>query len=250
MLTGKDESTTILFHALRKDFEILAVIQECPKPRSKFIMRRIQKLGIVTVIGQILFKFCIVLPLQNNARPRRKKIIRQFNLDVSPIKGVPLVEVHSVNAPETIEALRRLNPSIVLVNGTRIIASQVLECIPARFINTHAGITPLYRGAHGAYWALVDGKPDACGVTIHYVDSGIDTGDILAQGIITPTAEDCFVTYPLLQLATVIPLLKEALCNVADDITTSMPTPQGPSKLFSHPTIWQYLHNLVKRGVR
>ena len=40
----------------------------------------------------------------------------------------------------------------------------------------HAGITPQYRGVHGGYWAVVNNDPEHCGVTIHFVDKGIDTG--------------------------------------------------------------------------
>ena len=54
--------------------------------------------------------------------------------------------------------------------------SPLLEAVPAVFLNTLAGITPSYRGVHGAYWALVQRQPDACGVTVHLVDAGIDTG--------------------------------------------------------------------------
>jgi methionyl-tRNA formyltransferase len=45
----------------------------------------------------------------------------------------------------------------------------------------HAGITPRYRGTHGGYWVLLNNDPGHCGVTIHLVDPGIDTGSIVAR---------------------------------------------------------------------
>jgi len=73
------------------------------------------------------------------------------------------------------------HPDVVVVNGTRIIAEKVLHSVPATFLNTHSGITPLYRGAHGGYWALVKKDRANCGVTIHVVDAGIDTGGIVTK---------------------------------------------------------------------
>ena len=61
-----------------------------------------------------------------------------------------------------------------MVNGTRIISSRVLDSIGCPIINTHAGITPRYRGVHGGYWALAEGHPEEVGTTVHLVDKGIE----------------------------------------------------------------------------
>ena len=82
---------------------------------------------------------------------------------------------------------------------TRDLITATLHC--HRIGAWDAGITPLYRGVHGAYWALAEGRRDLCGVTVHRVDAGIDTGEVLAQVLIDPTPQDNFVTYPWLQVA-------------------------------------------------
>ena len=99
-----------------------------------------------------------------------------------------VTEVPSVNSDLTIAELKRLSPAVVVVNGTRIIQEKVLGCVDAVFLNTHAGITPMYRGVHGGYWALASGDASNCGVTIHKVDKGIDTGSIVAQATISPSS--------------------------------------------------------------
>ena len=48
-------------------------------------------------------------------------------------------------------------------------------------INIHTSFLPWNRGAHPCFWSFYDGTPR--GVTIHYIDEGIDTGDILVQAI-------------------------------------------------------------------
>ena len=115
--------------------------------------------------------------------------------------------IHSVNGSATVALLRAARPDVVVVNGTRIIASTVLEEITCPVINTHAGITPGYRGVHGGYWALVDGRPDQVGTTVHLVDPGIDTGGVLARATFAVTAADSIATYPYLHLAAGLPLL-------------------------------------------
>mgnify|MGYP003330073050 CR=1 FL=1 len=47
-------------------------------------------------------------------------------------------------------------PDVIIVNGTSILSQSVLDSCNALFLNTHCGITPKYRGVHGAYWALVN----------------------------------------------------------------------------------------------
>ena len=60
-----------------------------------------------------------------------------------------------------------------------IIEPPVLECLPDRIVNLHISLLPWNRGADPNFWSFVDDTPK--GVTIHYVDAGIDTGDIIVQ---------------------------------------------------------------------
>jgi phosphoribosylglycinamide formyltransferase 1 len=91
----------------------------------------------------------------------------------------PMERVPSVNSNVGRALLRKLAPYVLLVIGTRIIGNETLHALDAPFINYHAGITPKYRGVHGAYWACVEGDTEHCGVSVHLVDTGIDTGPVL-----------------------------------------------------------------------
>jgi len=250
ILAGAKEITNIIYNALKDDLEIEKVIIEQPISRAKFLKRRLEKLGVWTVVGQILFKLLIVPFLRVTSLKRYKELKAEFNFDTTPIESTKVVRVPSVNSEQTKKLLKELQPGCVAVTGTRIISSEVLECVAAKFINIHVGITPLYRGVHGAYWALVEDNRKACGVTVHLVDAGIDTGNILERGIIEPTAEDNFVTYGLHQLAVGIPLLKKATRDVLENRVETKPNPEGKSKLWSHPTIWEYLWYRFRYGVK
>jgi folate-dependent phosphoribosylglycinamide formyltransferase PurN len=84
----------------------------------------------------------------------------------------------SINDVSVIELLTEIRPDLTIVMGTSILRSQTLEAAGTA-INIHGGFLPYYRGNHCFFFALYEGKFDRIGSTIHFVDAGIDTGDII-----------------------------------------------------------------------
>jgi methionyl-tRNA formyltransferase len=250
LLGRQDRPTAILYNSLRGDFLIVRVIVEEGEPKLKFLKRRIKRFGLAKVAGQVAFRTIVVPWLQRTSRQRVREIVQQYALDPSPIPPAELIRVKSVNSQECIQALRESQPELVVVSGTRIISGKVLSCIPAVFINMHSGITPVYRGSHGGYWALVEGDRDGCGVTVHQVDTGVDTGPILGQARITPNHGDNFVTYALLQQAAGLPLLKKAIQDACEDRLVPVAPPPGTSRLRTHPTLSEYVYHRLRSGVK
>ena len=76
----------------------------------------------------------------------------------------------------------------VLAWWPKILRVPLLEIPRQGFINTHPSLLPYNRGKHYNFWALVEGSP--YGVTIHRVDAGVDTGEIVTQQEITYDWED------------------------------------------------------------
>lgn len=85
------------------------------------------------------------------------------------------------NAQAEIDAMRRLEPDVVLVFGTGILRQPLIDVFPGRIINLHLGLSPYYRGAGTNFWPLVNGEPEYCGATVHFLDAGVDTGAIIAH---------------------------------------------------------------------
>jgi len=237
-----------VYNRLASQFGPFPAIIEQPVSRAALLRNRVRKLGLRSTLSQLVFMTAIRPLLSHAARERLGEIAIEHGLNDNPIPEAHVQQIQSVNAPETIAALRAISPKVIVVNGTRIIAKRVLESAPAVFINTHSGITPKYRGAHGGYWALANGDPDRCGVTIHLVDPGIDTGAVVAQAIIVPTAKDSFVTYPYLQLAAALPLLVDAVSKALDNKLTAQPS-KGESAVWYHPGALQYLVGRA-RGIK
>lgn len=85
----------------------------------------------------------------------------------------------NINNRENIELLRELGPELIVVAGTRRLIPDLFENVPKGAINLHTGILPFYRGADSEFWALYNNEPNKIGVTTHYIDKGLDSGDIL-----------------------------------------------------------------------
>lgn len=89
-------------------------------------------------------------------------------------------DVTTTTAPIDTAFLDAHSPEFIVSYGYRhILKSDVLDRYPDRAINLHVSYLPWNRGADPNFWSLVDDTPK--GVTIHYLDRGIDTGDIIVQ---------------------------------------------------------------------
>lgn len=210
---------------------------------------RAKRLGYLTTAGQILFRLIAQPLLGRLGRARVEEICREHSLCRDAIPEPR--RVPSVNSPECRSLLEELRPEVVVVNGTRIIGRQTLACVTCPIINMHAGITPLYRGVHGGYWALRQGQPEEVGTTIHLIDEGIDTGQALQRAYFRPGASDNFATLPYLHTAVGLPHLvrcvEAAQSGELDRLQCDRKA--GPSRLWHHPTLWDYVKGLLA-GVR
>lgn len=73
-----------------------------------------------------------------------------------------------------------IRPEIGLLLWWPKIIKQPLLSLPRRgFVNTHPSLLPFNRGKHYSFWSIVEQAP--FGVTLHFVDEGVDTGDIIFQ---------------------------------------------------------------------
>lgn len=249
MLATECEATNIIYHFLNRKFSVDALVIEDRVSRRKFLRRRARNLGVPTVVGQVLFQALVAPALQQLAAGRIEQIKAEHNLDDSEIDDDAIRRVESVNDPESVDLLCDIDADLVVINGTRIIAGRVLESVDAPFLNMHAGITPAYRGVHGGYWALANGEPHRCGVTVHLLDEGIDTGGVLEQATISPTDDDNFATYPYLQLAEGLPILARQVQEGLTGELIPREASDDDSKLWYHPTLPGYLARRVLRGV-
>jgi methionyl-tRNA formyltransferase len=239
----------ILYNFLKKDYNIEKIFLEKPVSKLIILKRRIKNLGLFKVFGQTLFIILLVPLLRKEARTRYREIINSKSLDLSEIPLNKILNISSINNDIVFSEIKKIKPDLIIVSGTRLISQNSLEKIEAPLFNIHAGITPMYRGAHGAYWALLNNDKEHCGTTIHKIDAGIDTGNIIKQGIIRFTKKDNFTTYSLLQLIEGAQMLKDITPDLKAD-QCDVGGVSWESKLWYHPTLISYLFNRLFRGVK
>lgn len=246
VLLARDcDSTTIVYNYLSKHVGFEAIIFEKAFSKRKHLSKRINRLGFWHAIGQAAFMVIINPLLKLFSGKRKKEIIQKYQLDLKTISPTSYKIVNSLNSEESRNLLKRINPDLIIVNGTRIISKKTLECVIAPFINIHVGITPLFRGVHGGYWAVATGRKEFFGVTIHYVDPGVDTGGIIEQIFLTPSPKDNFYTFPYLKYAETLPVLMKVIDSFSSGIKVESRLPvTNESALWHHPTIFQYLRNI------
>ena len=81
---------------------------------------------------------------------------------------------------------------IVSYGFRHIIKADVLNRFPQRAVNLHISYLPWNKGADPNLWSFLEDSPK--GVTIHYIDRGVDTGDILAQQEVSMSGNDTLST--------------------------------------------------------
>jgi len=92
----------------------------------------------------------------------------------------PMATLSQPNSPQGCQALRDLEPDLIIsIRYRRILRDEAIAIPGKGVINLHSGILPDYRGVMATFWALLAGEKEI-GTTLHWiVDSGIDTGPIL-----------------------------------------------------------------------
>ena len=241
------DSTNVVYSYLKKYFDIAAVVFETPIPRKRQFLNRAKRLGYINAISQVIFFLCIAPIIKNFSKKRKAEIFKEYALDETGPPESIIKRIKYANTEEGRSVLNQLKPDLVIVNGTRIISKKTLESVPATFINIHTGITPAFRGVHGGYWAIATGKRNLFGTTVHYVDTGVDTGGIIEQVFLDPPKKDNFHTYPYLQYASVLPVLRNVIQSFVDGNKPSTKPPvTTESELWFHPTVFQWFRNLKR----
>lgn len=81
----------------------------------------------------------------------------------------------------------------VVYSYSMILGPDLLSIPPEGVVNLHAGLLPSYRGANVLNWVLVNGEKET-GITLHYMDERVDSGDIISQKHVPVGFEDTAVT--------------------------------------------------------
>jgi methionyl-tRNA formyltransferase len=91
------------------------------------------------------------------------------------------VKCGGLNSEEFVSFIGEIGPDIIAVLGSSVIKPKIISIPSVAMINLHSGLSPYYRGVWSYGWPIVNDEPEYIGATVHHVNAGIDTGDIIYQ---------------------------------------------------------------------
>lgn len=104
--------------------------------------------------------------------------------------GIDYLISPDINEFSTVERIRSINPDLIVsVSMNQIVKKEILDMPPKRCINVHCAPLPRYAGMSPYVWALANNE-DHSAATIHYMEEGLDVGDIIVQEKIDVVEKD------------------------------------------------------------
>lgn len=120
----------------------------------------------------------------------------------------------NINSSEFISRVKKYNCDLfVSMSFDQIFKKEIINLPRLKTINCHAGKLPFYRGRNILNWALINDEREF-GITAHYIDEGIDTGDIIVQKTYLITDTDNYKTLLKKAHRECANVLYEAIINI------------------------------------
>lgn len=108
------------------------------------------------------------------------RMLGEYDAEFPAFPDVPVIRVKNVNDAATLEVLEKLAPDLTIVSGTNLVGKKAIRA-SKKIVNLHTGISPYVKGGPNCTnWCLAKNWFHLIGNTVMWLDSGIDTGKIIA----------------------------------------------------------------------
>jgi methionyl-tRNA formyltransferase len=177
------ENFDYLFSNLPDNIHIVACVLADVSPfgkRESFIKKIVKTYNIFGFLFLIHYGFEFIL---NRLNPEKKvsKILKKYHIPAIQLSG-------SINSTESLLTLKTYNPDLLIsIAGNQIFKQPLIDLASKGCLNLHTALLPKYRGLMPSFWVLKNNEKET-GVSVFFVDKGIDSGPILIQKRI-PTTE-------------------------------------------------------------
>lgn len=203
-----------------------------------------RKYGYWTLFLQILGRIYYKLLENKKDRAIFHRIYEEKEIQ-SVLKNyeVKIHHTEDYGKPETIEWIKSLQPDLFVVHTGYWVGKKVRNLVKGRVIGGHPGITPDYRGIHSPFWAIFNGEPEKVGYSVFWLDSGVDTGDILHQSTVPIEKGDSYFTLSWKGMVGIAEnqarIIKEMENGIEPEARKVGEVDESTN--YNHPTIFQYL---------
>jgi phosphoribosylglycinamide formyltransferase-1 len=110
-----------------------------------------------------------------------KDFFQLFCSSVPDHSNPEFIKKGDINLATVIADIIDRNPDIIVCYGCSIIRQPLINAFAGKIVNVHLGLSPYYRGSGTNFWPFVNNEPQYAGVTFMYMNSGVDTGEIIHQ---------------------------------------------------------------------
>lgn len=216
---------TSFINRLQERFEIACVVREAYPEQLKenAVLSAFRNLFRRNAAGlmrdeQFLRKFSGAYSAGFRYHPMLKDYLRAHFDVIFERPGTKYLNIKcgDINSPELIEFLKSIRPDIIAVLGSSVITQEMIALPSAAMINIHSGLSPYYRGTWSYGWPIVNREPEYIGVTVHHVNAGIDTGDIIYQTRPLLEKDDDLNSIFLKVIAEGIELMVKAIAEISN----------------------------------
>lgn len=247
--TGSDTPHKLFNETARWGFSPAAVIVEtsAPVPFRARLQRKLRDGGVAALARALLGRMPFLAGSGPEGTPAGVSVEQ-----LCSERGIPLLTVQSVNSPDALHFLAELRPDLAILLGAGIVRKALLDIPKYGTLNAHMGLLPFYRGMNVAEWALLNG--DGVGCTVHQVDTGIDTGSMIATRSVSSTAAGSIVDLRDLVDRAQIKLLAEVLewicANHAMPVTRAQTIEEGRQFFRMHDDLKRILEQSLSHAMR
>jgi hypothetical protein len=231
-----------LIRRVAEEFQLVGVVLQDSPPGTRGPLARLATYrNPLRLLRQLIARW-LLRPHDRRGAELQRRLFHQHGSPPALPPAVPLLVTTAINEERTAGFLREVAPDIVLVNGTQLLREPVLALIPTirhGIVNLHTGLSPYARGANCNLYMLMEGHPELVGVTVHHIDPGIDSGDIILSARVPMEPDDDFETIDVRSFHVGIELLIEATHRLEAGTAPRVPQwEQG--KLFLRRTGYRY----------
>lgn len=159
-----------------KHSEIVACVVNDPSPfgrKETFLQKAIKTYKIFGLNFFLYYSFKFI----KSKFDKTKNV--EYVLNKFKIPNIKLRE--NINSKKSVEIIKQYKPDLLIsILGNQIFKKQIFDLAPNGCLNLHTALLPKYRGLMPTFWALKNDEKET-GVSVFYVDQGIDSGPIIFQ---------------------------------------------------------------------
>tara|TARA_B110000902_G_scaffold152458_1_gene175114 strand:+ start:674 stop:1567 length:894 start_codon:yes stop_codon:yes gene_type:complete len=164
--------------------------------------------SFIKIVNDDRFDIRFIVPRNDTKDNTLFKFSKKYNIDY--------LKFENVNSEESLKVIKDYGCELLVsMSFNQIFRKEIIDLTRIGIINCHAGKLPYYRGRNILNWVLINDEKEF-GITVHFVDEGIDTGDIILQETFPITENDNYKSLLEMSYSYCANILYKSLIQIVD----------------------------------